>query len=193
MSESNLRVSNVTVDKAIRKAETKILSDVSFSTPVDIESIISFKNANISNEILISGEETLSMAKSGFVIVDHTKAQGNTVDTFTMLFNTQNTSISVDNGISMFNLSSTTPSRLIRVIRSGINPLLPTAETVLGISGDVPSGAITYIFFQVNGIGNNLTQTPSFITYSDWSFVVSLRNDLIDGQRYNRICFNVII
>lgn len=191
---SNLSVSNVTVDKAVRKAETKILPEISFSIPVDTESIISFKNANISNEILISGEETLSMAKSGFVIVDHTKAQGITPNTFTMLFNAQNTSTSVDNVISMFNLSSTTPSRLIRVIRSGINaPTSLQAETVLGISGDVPSGAITYIFFQVNGIGDNLTETPSFITYSDWSFVVSLRNDIIEGQNYKRICFNVII
>jgi hypothetical protein len=199
MSESNLRVSNVTVDKAIRKAEIKILPEISFSIPVDTESIISFKNANISNEILISGEETLSMAKSGFVIVDHTKTQGiSSVDTFTMLFNTQNSSTYVDNVISMFNLSSTTPSRLIRVIRSGINALLPTslkAETIFGISAEVPApSAIKYIFFQVNGNGgDSYTKTPSFLTYSDWSFVVTLQNDIIDGQTYNRICFNVII
>jgi hypothetical protein len=208
MSQSNLRVSNVTVDKAVQKAEIKILSEIPTPTPtptppvataVDADSFIRFTNVNFSKELIITGGEVASMAKSGVVIVDHTKPDSmNLLDPYILLFDAQNSSIHVDAIISIFNLSSTTPSRLIRVIRSGINALFPTsliAETIFGISAEVPApSAIKYIFFQVNGNGgDSYTKTPSFLTYSDWSFVVTLQNDIIDGQTYNRICFNVII
>jgi len=203
MASSNLSISNVTVDKAVRKAEIKILSEIPTPTPVatavDYDSFINFNNISpIDKQRLITGGEAESMAKSGVVIVDYTKPDSmNLSDPFILLFNAENSSITVDAIISIFNLSSTTPSRLIRVIRSGINALFPTsliAETILGTSAEVPPNAIKYIFFQVNGNGgDSYTRTPSFLTYSDWSFVVTLRNDIIEGQTYNRICFNVII
>jgi hypothetical protein len=193
MSESNLRISNVTVDNAVRKVTPAPLS----ATSVDTNSFINFNNINFSKEKLITSAQIISMAKSGILIVDYTRP--NTMqssDPFIMLFNTSNDQTNVDNLVSIFNLSSTTPSRLIRVIRSGVN-IFDTIVTTLGTSAVVAPTAIKYIFFQVNGDGgtngDSNTRTSPFPTLSDWSFVVTLRNDLINGQRYNRICFNVII
>lgn len=188
MSSSNLSISNVIVDKAVNTAEGR----VPIPTPINIDLIIDFKTADISNIVQISAEQTLSMAKSGVAIVDYTKGQGISVNTFSMLFGAANTQKTAEQLISMFKLSSTTPSRLIRVIRTGIDALSPIAETVLGITADVDPMEIKYILFRVNGVGDG-TKTSSFYTYSDWSFVVSLENSIINGKTYRIVVFNVLV
>lgn len=93
------------------------------------------------------------MAKSGVMIVDYTRPNTmNLSDNFTMLFPLGNTQISVDAIISIFNLSTTTPSRLIRVIRSGIPIFDRLASTILGTTAVVAPAEIKYVYFQVNGI-----------------------------------------
>jgi len=188
MSSSNLSISNVTVDKSVNTAEGR----VPIPTPINIDLIINFKTADISNIVQISADQTLSMAKSGVAIVDYTKGQGISVDIFRMLFGAENTPRTVEQLISMFKLSSTTPSRLIRVIRTGIDAMSPIAETVLGITADVAPTAIKYILFRINGVGDD-TKTSPFITYSDWSFVVSLENSIINGKTDRIVVFNVLV
>lgn len=188
MSSNGLHVKNVTVDKAVRTAQQKIINELHVATAVDNESFINFNDIGVDKQRLLTQGEAESMAKSGVMIVDYTKPDiMNSLDPFTMLFDIQNTQISADAIVSIFNLSITTPSRLIRVIRSGINALSPVVGTILGTPAVVAPTDVKYVYFQVNGIGgDNSTQTPSFLTNSDWSFVVSLKSD-------NRVCFNVLI
>ena len=194
MSQSNLSVSNVTVDKAVRNAQQKIVNELHVAPAVNDESFINFNDIGVEKQRLLTQSETESMAKSGVMIVDYTKPiiMGPT-DPFTLLFDIDNTQISADVLASIFNLSITTPSRLIRVIRSGINALSSIANTILGTPAVVDPADVKYVYFQVNGIdgndvvgGDNSTQTPVFITNSDWSFVVSLKSD-------KRLCFNVLV
>ena len=196
MSSSSLRVSNVTVDKAVRTAETKIFNELPVATAVNDESFINFNDISpIDKQRIITPGEAVSMAKSGLVIVDYTRpvAAMSPSDPFTLLFGMVNTQVSADILVSIFNLSSTTPSRLIRVIRTGINVLAsPLVDTILGTTAVVAPSGVKYVYFQVNGIdgndvvgGDNSTKTPAFLTNSDWSFVVSLKSD-------KRVCFNVL-
>lgn len=192
MSSVGLRVSNVTVDKAVRIAQSKILSQIPtpIANEVYTDSFISFNNMNpVTKELIITGDNGLSMAKSGLLIVDYQPNIGNYP--YTLLFNLGNTPSDVNGVAFAFNLSNQTPSRLIRVIRSGIAPLTVEKPTILGTTEDVYTG-INYIYFQVNGVGES-TKTPVFYTIADWSFVVSLKFDTIEGQTYNRICFNVLL
>lgn len=188
MSSNGLHVKNVTVDKAVRTAQQKIVNELHVATAVNDESFINFNDIGVEKQRLLTQSETESMAKSGVMIVDYTKPiiMGPT-DPFTLLFDIDNTQISADALASIFNLSITTPSRLIRVIRSGINSFSPIADTILGTPAVVAPTDVKYVYFQVNGIdGDNSTQTPVFLTNSDWSFVVSLKSD-------KRVCFNVLI
>ena len=194
MSSSSLRVSNVTVDKAVRTAETKIVNELPVATAVNDESFINFNDISpIDKQRIITQGEAVSMAKSGLVIVDYTRPADMTPsDPFTLLFGMVNTQVSADILVSIFNLSSTTPSRLIRVIRTGIN-VLASPDTILGTTAVVAPTVVKYVYFQVNGIdgtgvvgGDNSTKTPAFVTNSDWSFVVSLKSD-------KRVCFNVLV
>ena len=193
MSSVGLRVSNVTVDKAVRIAQSKIPPKPDpIANEVYTDSFISFNNMNpITKELIITGDNALSMAKSGLLIVDYQPNIGISVP-YTLLFGLENTPSVVNNVAFVFNLSNQTPSRLIRVIRSGITPLFYDKDTILGTEAVVIDQDIKYIYFQVNGIGE-YTRTPIFTTIADWSFVVSLKFDTIEGQTYNRICFNVLL
>ena len=197
---SSLRVSNVTVDKAVLTSENKILSEIPTPTPpiataIDTDSFINFDILTSSKEKIIEPAQAVSMGKSGVIIVDYTIPPGSIMeegDPFIMLFGTLNNPENVNALIYVFNLSSTTPSRLIRVIRTGITPLFFDKNTILGTEAVVIDQEIKYIYFQVNGIGE-YTRTPIFTTIADWSFVVTLKNDVIEGQTYQRICFNVLL
>jgi len=130
--------------------------------------------------------------------------------TYTLLFQLANTPDSVNNLIGYFNLrqeTNVTLSRLVKVIRTGIN--LPTGtidkKNILGSNYVFNTGDTKYIYFQVNGYGydessgdkiqggeQNIRTLP-FTTYSDWSFLVSLKIDYIGTTVLKRICFNVLV
>ena len=158
--------------------------------PID-KYTIKFDNINVSNIQTITEEKTLFMAKSGLLIVNYNPYTGSTDPyPYTLLFNLPNTLLSLNKLATFFNLRGETNSRIIRVIRSGIltEDIPPnfSKKTVLGING-VLNPEENYIFFQVNGDGDDI-QTTTFTTYSDWSFVVSLTY-----TTYERICFNILI
>ena len=194
MSSAGLRVSNVTVEQSVRAAEDKILSEIPdpepVATAVDDNSFISFNDINVSKELIITGDNAISMAKSGVLIVDYAPVIPNQ-SYYTLLFGLTNTPSDVSALAMIFKLSNLTPSRLIRVIRTGIAPFTVEKDTVLGTEAVVNTG-VKYVYFQVNGVGEH-TKTPEFTTISDWSFVISLKFDTIDGQEYSRICFNVLL
>ena len=49
----------------------------------------------------------------------------------------------------------------------------------------------TYIEYGLQARSNRIVVVAT--TMPDWSFVVSLKFDTIEGQTYNRICFNVLL
>jgi hypothetical protein len=195
MAPSSLRLFNVTVDKAVRTAETKILSEIPppvtpAATALNFESFIDF-NVLVDKKRIITEGEAISMGNTGVVIVDYTKPSNMLVtDPFTLLFGTGNNSANVDALKTIFKLNSETPLRLIRVIRNGVAAL--DKDTILGTQAVVDPSAIKYIYFQLHGSLDEYTQTPVFTTSSDWWFTVSLVSSIIDTETYERICFTVL-
>lgn len=197
MAPSSLRLFNVTVDKAVRTAETKILSEIPPPVPIaatalNFESFIDF-NVLVNKKRIITQGEAESMGNTGVVIVDYTKPSNMLVtDPFTLLFGTDNNSANVDALKTIFKLNSETPLRLIRVIRNGIDIQAFDKDTILGTQAVVAPTDIKYIYFQLHGSLDEYTQTPVFSTVSDWWFTVSLVSSIIDTQTYERICFTVL-
>ena len=179
------------------------------SKPIDtisnaINDEYSFINFISSNPVILSDDTYFeTMGKSGVLILNYTV---NPVE-HTLLFDLTNDDppageiqSSVNKIITFFNLNDEAPSRLIRVIRTGIDVTSGTVNRVNILSMTHPEGPTKYIYFQVNKFnenneidGDQSTTTFPFTTYSDWSFIVSLKYDYIGYNIQKRICFNVLI
>jgi len=185
--------------------------------PNAVDDNYSFISFDTSNQAILYFEDKIRVMGDLKVLIvnykNHTDPYNYTVPyilLFQLAFNPEsaNNPASVNKISGYFNLSNETPSRLVKVIRTGIDAT-GTINRVnkLGTNSVVNSGDTTYIYFQLNGFGfdesgaivaggNKGTETPEFTTYSDWSFVVSLIFifDNIDGSLLGkRICFNVLV
>lgn len=197
-------ISGLTLARQLLKPSNTIPNAVD-----DNYSFINFDDT--SNEAILTEYGIIAMGNLKVLILNYKNHTGPYIYStpYTLLFHpaSANNQESVNKITGYFNLSEETPSRLVKVIRRGIDATgTINRVNILGTNSVVNSGDTTYIYFQVNGSGedefgnivpggNQGTQTPPFITYSDWSFVVSLIFIFdIDGNFLEkRICFNVLI
>jgi len=179
---SSLRISNTTIDQGARSAIEKL----SFAPAIDESLLFSFEASGVNVGVLTLTESNIDLiASSGILFINYNSAEPGD-GAYKVYFNYTDTAANAVTLASKFKLSTSTPSRLIRVIRYGTTGS-GTKYTRLASDPDNDTEATN-----ADNIGfsrlpsGDFKQGVGFNSIGDWSFLVTLQSD-------GKIWFRVLV
>lgn len=183
---SSLRISNTNIDEGARSSIEKL----SFAPAIDESLIFSFGANGDDVGVLTLSESNIDLiASSGILFLNYVTpppGDGN----YKVYFNYPDTAANATTLASKFKLSTSTPSRFIRVIRYGT--IYGTSDSGVKFTTLASDPEFASESTNANNIGFSLLSSDSFLqavnppSIGDWSFLVTLRSD-------GKIWFRVLV